>query len=245
MMKTLRKIGLLLGVLFMSASLGAQDKTLLIFSGIEGSVNSEISMQVLEKAYAKLGLQIQYRPLPGERALRASNSGAVDGEVFRIANIQKRYKNLIPVPTPINSLQALAFTKDKDIVLQDWQSLKRYRIGIQGGIKFAERTTKGMNPVVVDTNKQLFRMLDSGRIDVLIAAESNGLKTLADLRMKGIHALPPLIQPYPLYHYLHKKHAGLVERLDAVLQSMQASGEIRAIRKAYLDQLGVVERGHN
>lgn len=228
---------LLLPAAVLPAAASEKNPPVLVFSGIEGSVNSDISMQVLHKAYAKLGLRIRYLPLPGERALRTANAGKVDGEVFRIANVSKRYTNLIQVPTSINTLPGLAFSRHKQIDINGWSSLKPYRLGIQGGIKFAERGTKDMQPIVVDTNHQLFRMLNSGRIDIAIASEVNGLKTLADLKLTHIHILQPPIEEFPLYHYLHKRHAALVPKLDAVLKAMRARGEIQAIRAKRLQQL--------
>ena len=209
----------------------------LVFTGIKGAVNSEIGMDVLRKAYSKLGIKIKYRPLPGERALRVANSGKVDGEVFRIANVQKRYKNLIQVPTQINTLPAVAYTKNKEIKIDGWASLKPYRIGIQVGIKFAERGTRAMNPTRVDTNEQLFKMLDSGRIDIAIAAQTNGLKAIKKIKAKQIYSLAPPIDEFPLYHYLHKKNSHLVKKLNAILIKMTQQGEVKAIRDRYLKKL--------
>ena len=209
----------------------------LVLSGIQGSVNSDISMRVLKHAYQQLGIDIEYLPLPGERALRTSDSGEVDGEVFRIANVNKRYKNLVPVPTSINVLQGIAFTKERDIRVSGWQSLAPHNIGIQVGIKFAERGTEGMNRILVDTNEQLFKMLDSGRVDVIVAAHANGLKTISALELTGIRSTTPAIQEYPLFHYLHKKHSALVPKLDAVLRDMEESGLILQMRHSALEDL--------
>jgi len=209
----------------------------LIFSGIKGAVNSEIGMEVLSVAYSRLGIKIKYRPLPGERSIRSSNSGKVDGEVFRIANMQKRYKNLIPVPTQINTLPAIAYSKNKNIKINGWASLKPYRLGIQVGIKFAERGTKDMKPIRVDSNKQLFKMLDTGRIDIAIAAQSNGIKAITQIKSKQIYPLSPSIDEYPLYHYLHKKNSHLVDKLNAVLIKMTQRGEIKAVREKHLKKL--------
>jgi len=209
----------------------------LVFSGIQGSANSDISMRVLQHAYQQLGIDIEYLPLPGERALRTSDSGEVDGEVFRIANVNKRYKNLVPVPTRINVLQGIAFTKERDIRVDGWQSLAPHNIGIQVGIKFAERGTEGMNRILVDTNEQLFKMLDSGRVDVIVAAHANGLKTISALELTGIRSTTPAIQEYPLFHYLHKKHSALVPKLDAVLRDMEESGLILQMRHSALEDL--------
>jgi len=209
----------------------------LILSGIEGSVNSDISLIVLKQAYRKLGIEVEYNPLPGERALQTANSGKVDGEVFRIINIQKKYPNLIPIPTPINILEAVAFSKQPDLIVSGWHSLSKLSIGIQVGIKFAERGTRGMSPVLVDTNEQLFKMLNADRIDVAAVALTNGLKTLSKLNLTSIYAVSPPIQVFPLYHYLHKKHAALVPRLNTVLAEMAVSGDIKKIRDTFLKQL--------
>jgi polar amino acid transport system substrate-binding protein len=210
-------------------------KTQLKFSAIEGSLNSKICKLVLEEAYAQLDIKVEIIPLPGERALRTSNAGKVDGELFRIANIQKRYQNLVVVPTPINVLQGIAFSKKFHPPIQGWESLKPYNLAIQVGIKFAERGTQGMNPILVDSNEQLFKMLDSERIEIIVAAYANGLKTLKKLKLDSIQALQPPIQEFPLYHYLHKKHAAFVPQIDDVLKGMQQSGRIHEIRKKVLE----------
>ena len=212
----------------------AQATDSLIFSGIEGSVNSDISMQVLTEAYAQLSINIEYLPLPGARALHKSNSGEVDGEVFRIANVEKKFTNLRPVPTAINRLEGIVFTKSLDFKIQGWSSLSPYYIGIQNGIRFADRGTEDMQRLAVDTNEQLFLMLNEGRVELAVAAYTNGLKTMSKLNLNTIRALEPAIETYPLYHYLHINHADLIPKLDQVLVNMANNGRIRAIREAAL-----------
>jgi len=217
--------------LLISQSLNART---LALTGIKNSVNTEISLEVLRQAYGQLGISINYLALPGERALQTSNAGKADGEVFRIANVHKRYSNLIPVPTQINLLEGVAFVKDHSINVTDWQSLTPFSIGIQGGIKFVERGTQGMRVTIADTNEQLFKMLNANRVDVIVVAHANGLRSRAKLDMQHIASLQPAIQSYPLFHYLHKKHAGMVKKIDAVLSDMQKSGVISRIRQQVL-----------
>jgi len=212
-------------------------ETKLKFSGIQGSLNSDISFQVLKEAYALLNIQIEYVPLPGERALRMSNAGTVDGEVFRIANVHKKYTNLLMVPTTINTLQGIVFSKNKKFDISGWDSLSPYKIGIQTGIKFVERGTEGMKRISVDSNDQLFQMLKHGRIDIAVAAYANGLKTLNKLKFKSIQSLKPAVQEYPLYHYLHKKHKGLVTKINSALEKMNLSGRISQIRMEYIEKV--------
>ena len=209
----------------------------LVFTGIQGSVNSEISFSVLQEAYRQISIEIEYLPLPGERALQTANAGRVDGEVFRIANVDKTYTNLVPVPTPINVLEGVVFSNEPNLQINGWESLREHRIGIQVGIKFAERGTQGMQRTVVDTNEQLFRMLAAKRVDVAVVALTNGLQTINSLKLTDIYAISPSIQQFPLYHYLHKKNHTLVEKLDAVLKKMHTSGRITQLRNTALQRL--------
>ncbi len=222
-------------IIFPAISVAA-DKQITVV-GIKDAVNSEISYIVLKEAYQKLGMELIYKPLPGARALHTSNSGEVDGELFRIVNIQKEYTNLIPVPTPINVLQGIVFSKEKDFVVNGWNSLEPFKIGIQIGIKFVERGAIGMNTIAVDTNEQVFKMLDSGRVDIAVVAFTNGVKTLRKLNLTNIRALSPAVQEYPLYHYLHIKNKHLIPKLDAILKEMDASGRISKIRKDVIIKL--------
>lgn len=207
------------------------------FSGIKGAVNSEISKRVLEEAYRQLKIDVRILPFPGKRALMMSNSGRVDGELFRIANVHKRFRNLIPVPTSINVLQAIVFTKNIKFKIDGWHSLKPYRIGIQAGIRFADRGTKGMNRIVVDSNEQLFRMLNAGRVDIIVVAYTNGVKTHSLLNFEGIHALRPAVEEYPIHHYLHKKHRHLIPKIDTQFKLMQAAGRLKEIRKQVINEI--------
>ncbi len=204
------------------------------FAGIKGSLNTYISMQVLEEAYAKLGIRIELVELPAERALYVSSSGKLDGEVFRIANLHSRYRDLVPVPTAINELEGVVFVKKIDFKVNGWDSLKPYKTGGQVGVKFVERNTSHMNPYMVGSNNQLFKMLDRERIDVAVAAYVNGIKAIKEQKLTSIRALKPPLETYPLYHYLHKKHAHLIDKLNPVLLKMQTSGRIRQIREAYI-----------
>ncbi len=216
---------------------GYSDQNKIVVSGIAGAVNSDISLQVLKEAYKEIGYQIEYQPLPGARALHTSNSGQVDGELFRIANVEKKYKNLIPVPTPINVLQAIVFSKNKNVDVNGWKSLKPYKIGVQIGIKFVERGTRGFNVSAVETNEQVFKMLNSGRVNIAVVAYTNGVKTINKLKLTDVKTLKPPVQEYLLYHYLHKRHKNLIPSLDSVLQNMKKSGRIEQIRREIINKL--------
>ncbi|WP_127716987.1 ABC transporter substrate-binding protein [Halobacteriovorax sp. HLS] len=222
----------LLGVYFANAKV-------VTVSGIQGSLNSEISYAVLSEAYSQIGYTLKWKPLPAERSLRTSNSGEVDGELFRIGGIQRKYTNLLIVPVVINKLQGVVYAKNKDFKVNGWSSLKGSKIGIQRGVKFSENGTKGMLVEIFNSVDELLKSLGSRRIDVAIVSRVNGLKYKDSAKESKAIALRPFIEEFELFHYIHKKNEYLVEKLVTVLLQMKSSGRIDEIRRDYLSRYEV------
>jgi polar amino acid transport system substrate-binding protein len=82
---------ILFEVVFFISPLIAQKK--LIFMTVNHSSPVDISAKILKEAYHQLSIDIEIRRVPGKRALHISNSGKVDGELLRISNIHKKWKN--------------------------------------------------------------------------------------------------------------------------------------------------------
>jgi len=215
----------------------AQAKNKLIFSTIEGSVNAEVSTLIMIEVYKRIGFEIEIMPLPGKRALAISNSGKVDGELFRLEGINKKWSNLIPVSVPINFMEGVVITKGKSFNVEGWESLKPYRIGIRRGIRFTESGTKGMSREIADSNASLFKMLEYERVEAIVVTRSNGLKMMKAPDFSGFKMLEPSVEIYPLFHYLHVKHKRLIPRVQSVLQGMQKEGLFQKIRNQVLHDL--------
>lgn len=215
--------------LFATAAQGQK----LTFSTFEGAPGQDMSALILQEAYASMGIEIEVVRYPGLRSLMSANQGIVDGELSRVRAFQRDYPNLILVPVPVNQLAGTAFTKIEGLKLSGWESLRGYSIGITRGMKFAERGTAGMPIVQANSHKQLFQLLDKGRIEVAINPLVNGLGIIGQLGLEGIHALePPLVQ-IDLYHYLHQRHADLVPEIADTIRKMEASGRISEIRDQF------------
>ena len=212
---------------------GAAQADKLRFSTFEGAPAQEMSARILEEAYASIGIEFEVLRYPGLRSLKTANEGLVDGELSRFKAFQHDYPNLIPVPVSVNHLAGTAFSKNGDIELRGWNSLRGYTIGFTRGMKFAERGTAGMPIVIANSHQQLFQMLDLGRIDVAINPLVNGLAIIDRLGLEGIHALEPSLVRIDLYHFLHKRHETLVPRIADAIRAMQASGRIEQIRTQF------------
>lgn len=211
----------------------------LTFSAIEDSTNTLISARVLKEAYKRINIEIIIEKYPAARALQYSNAGHTDGELFRVGDINKKYSNLLMIPVPINTLEGLAFSKQVRLTASGWHSLKPYKVGIRRGIKFSEKgvhSVEGIYTQVVARNEQLFRLLEAGRVDIIILARLNGLETSKKLQIPSGSLLTKTVEDYPLYHYLHKKHRHLVPEITATLIEMKKEGLIKKIREDFITE---------
>lgn len=226
MKRFLTPVPLVAFLLIAPASARAQQ---LVFSTIEGSPDVEIVVAVLKEAYARLGIEILVQRLPANEALRRSSSGEVDGEVSRIDGVARDHPNLIQVPVPVGYIQGAVFSRDVDLHLAGWHSLRPYRVGRVSGVLFAERGTRGFDTVVADDYDELIDLLLTDRVDLIVAPYINGRVAIknhpggAELELNGI------IETFLLYHYLHARHADLATAVAEVLKSMLRDGTMRDI----------------
>lgn len=217
---------------FFVGKLFAQDK--LVISAIEGSIKDNTGLLVIKEAYKKIGIDIEIRTYNPTEGIKFANMGNLDGELQRIDGINQKYTNLVQVQIPINYLEACAFSKNKNLKVDGWSSLKSLRIGLVKGIKFAEQGTKGMNVKVFDNYDDLIYMLQQDEVDVAIMSRITGIVILNEKGITEISGIHGNIESIFLYHYLHKKHSALVPLLEDVLKGMFKEGIIRKTKERLL-----------
>lgn len=207
------------------------EQTMFFAMGADDTKATTGILAILKTAYSKIGVTVEGKTLPANRALVDSNTGFTDGELCRIADIESEHSNLIRIPVPIMTVEIMAYTAKKTFPIESWETLEKRRIGIKAGIRYAEMQTQGMPNVLRSTNHDtLFKLLAANRLDVVIATRSihpaQGGKKYVD--QFYVHE-PPLAK-LKLYHYLHKKHAELVPSITTILSRMYENGEMDKIR---------------
>jgi len=202
-----------------------QAQTKLVFSSI---VDFPAGYSILKEAYELLGINIAYEVYPAARALIQSNNGSVDGEVLRLAGIEQSYPNLIRVPVPIYYNEFVAFTKEKKFPFQGVESLKSYKVGTMRGMKIAEKILKGVTYTSLTKHEQIFKMIETGRLDVGVLPR---VDTILFSKRLGVpvQILEPRLGKFSMYHYLHKKHSHLLPILTEILRKMEKSGHIEEV----------------
>ena len=222
-------------VFLLSSTDSYADNTLIFGQSIDPI--ADISAQVLSEAYKRINIEVKFKKLPARRSIESSNNGLLDGEVNRIAGIDKKYSNLIMIPFPINFLEGVAFTKKQNITINGWDSLKPYTIAIRLGTKFAEKGTKGMNVKKFVSNEKIFNLVSENRYDICVSSRIVGLYQIKKQNLIGIKVLEPPLAKHDLFHYLNKKHDDFVPIISKEIEKMQQEGRISEIRKEFISRL--------
>lgn len=210
---------------------------------LENDPATVIASRILEIAYKRLNLQIKVEQLPGERALRSANNGEMDGELYRRAGIEKDYPNLLQVAVPLMNYEIVVFCRDPSIVVPNWDALRSFAIGFVKGVKIIEANTQGMRADPTPTLRQAFMKLMLGRSDLVVANRLSGLAALRELNLDEMRILNPPLAKFPVFHYLHNKHASIVPQLFKVLSQMQDEKLITEIQHAVSHELSQLPKG--
>lgn len=191
---------------------------------------------VYKELARRLGIKIIVGNLEtAERVLLNANSGTDDGDVGRVLGLEKSYPNLISIPVPIYHYEMVVFTKSINLETVDAQSIKPYDIGILRGWKILEDISKGAQSVYsLETSKQVFNMLEKGRIDIALFEKSQGLLVLKEMGLKNIKFLQPNLLEGDFHLYLNKKHKDLIPKVTAELLNMEKDGTIKRIKEEVL-----------
>lgn len=217
---------LLLALCCFSANLFATTTPVLRFSVGEKHPMIPLAEQVLQTAYHRIGYNIEIIELPGGRANSEARYGTLDGELFRGIYLEDLATNVIRIPVSIATGKMMAFSTNKNIQINGWQSLKNYRLGGLIRLKGTVPDDPSLNITYIKNPELLFKMLERGRIEVAIAPVRIGAYFMAKMNLENVVMLTPPIREDNLYHYLSQKHADMVLPLTNMLKQMKDSGEL-------------------
>lgn len=201
------------------------------FASIELLIEQEVGRIVLAQVYENIGINITITPLPGNRAQHVVNYGLKDGEIMRIWTYGEENPNSIRVPTPYYYLETMPFVlKNSNVVILQKDDLAKYRLTKIRGVKHTNNITQGLTNVhEMSKTEEMFTLLLSGRVDVVLTNTLDGNLALKRLGLNNIIAMKKPLIRLPLYHYVHKKHEKLIPIVDKEIQRMKANGELSRV----------------
>lgn len=179
---------------------------------------------VAGEAFRRAGVKLRLVRLPAERALLNANAGIEDGDLTRIAGLEVKYPNLIRVPEKLADWTFNAFSRDP-AMSTDLESLRSRPVAHIKGWKIYEQMMDGAPAVVTaEDSAQLFRLLELGRVEVVLYMRWMGQARIREQGLQGVVLLEPPIATREMFIYLHKRHAELVPKVAAALRDLKKEG---------------------
>ncbi len=205
-----------------------------ISSSAEGDGFTE---RVGREMFRRIGVEIEASVTPAERALINVNAGIDDGDLMRIAGMEREYPNLVRIPEKVMDFEFVAFTLDPKTRIEGLGGLKPYAVAYATGWKFYERNVKDFADLTtVRSLGELFALLKSGRTQVALADRWQGLWAARRAGVRVFIVEPPFAR-LEMFVYLNKRHAALVPRAAKALADMKADGTYARIVNATLRPL--------
>jgi polar amino acid transport system substrate-binding protein len=180
---------------------------------------------VAGEAFRRAGLRLQLVKLPPERGLVNANAGIEDGDLTRIAGLEKNYPNLVRVPEKLMDWHFVAFARQAKPAAASWAKLEPYSVGhIKGWKIFEQSLLPATHITTADNSEQLFSMLDKNRIDVALYERWLGYALIRQMGIENLHVVEPPLAVKEMFIYLHQRHADKVAAIAAALRAIKAEG---------------------
>ncbi|MHA7879615.1 MAG: hypothetical protein ACX931_07480 [Saccharospirillum sp.] len=193
-------------------------------SAVENSTLTRLAQAIVRPAYAELGITIEVHEYPPMRALRYSNNGLVDGELYRVRGIEAQYTNLIPVPEPLLTGDIVAFTLDPALADHPITGHPDARVLIRRGVISHDLATRGMNREIVDSYEQMISMLQAGRAHFGVFSRIHTWVSLQGASLDDVYLLATPLSHFELMHYVNARHADRVDDIAAAMRYVHDSG---------------------
>jgi len=204
------------------------------FSSGKNSLIQSIAAAILVKAYKRADIEVTPVFLNLQHSLQQSNAGITDGEVARVSAITKFTPNLKKVPVPIMFLDAVAFSKNTSIKINNWEDLRNYKFTIVKGVKFIETATKQFERSEATSFLEALERLQSDKTEIVVASKIAFVNLIYSKKYHNIKAVSKSLKRLQLYHFVHRKNSRLIPIITPILQGMLDSGELAHIRKAQI-----------
>jgi polar amino acid transport system substrate-binding protein len=180
---------------------------------------------VVGEAFRRAGLTLKLVKLPAERGLINANEGIDDGDLSRIAGIEKVYPNLIRVPEKIFDMDFVAFARTDLIKHASWQALQSYSVGYITGWKiFEQNLLPKTEATTAEAPEQLMDMLALGRVQFALYSRWMGLAIAKSMGLSDVRVIEPALAQRAMYIYLNKHNSKYIPELVKALRDIKQEG---------------------
>jgi len=188
-----------------------------------------VGTQLLMRIYAHAKLAVRIYPVPIGRAARDLQAGLSDGDGVRIFAYGEGKPEALRVEPAFYRFTGHAYSlPGRGLRLKTVEDLQHLRVGAPANTFWVVGLIANLPQVFqAQTHEQLYRMMELGRVDLVLDTQINGRRWSAVTRTPLTESTE--LGRFELYHYLHRSHVDLVPRLSGAIRSMQASGELQRL----------------
>jgi polar amino acid transport system substrate-binding protein len=192
---------------------------------------TDVAEAIIRKLMKNLNTPVHIISYSAARVTQEILSGNVVGEIERIKSYGDKHSTLLRVTPPIYYLISAVYAKkNRHIVINTKKDLANYTIGVIRGIQHSDDAVEGMNKVLrVTSSKNLFKMLQAERMDLLITSEIDGRMMLKKMHLSDNIELVGELARLETFIYLNPSAYSLQERISQELIRMQKTGDLQAI----------------
>jgi polar amino acid transport system substrate-binding protein len=197
---------------------------------LDNAPQGAVAAEVLRVAYGRLGVSFRTQTLPLRRGIQLADSGELDGDLIHTVISQGEWLHLVTVKVPVARVNFMAYKLGP--TCPDRVSVEEL---ISGRVAYM-RGSRGLELILPESSRQAsvnnWDALRTMRGGITRYAVTGQLDSDIQLARRGIDDVCKVREPVlklDLFHSLNQRHAELAARLEQVLATMQARGEIEKI----------------
>ncbi|MCK7459786.1 ABC transporter substrate-binding protein [Idiomarina aminovorans] len=218
---------LLFGLMPITSQAVLQQK--LVFRAPDEGPFTQYVTAVLEEAYAKLGIKLEYIELPRVRGEQLATEGTIAGELGRTALLEEKRRDLRRVPFPLFTFDIIAIADRRDCGFCNLSKIESlaYVDGMDSITKAVTELPQEPSVVTPIDLEQVLKLLASGRVQFAFMTDFQFKSSeLSD----NPHLITHKLSTEVGFHYLNEEHARLIPQLTYHLQGMHESGRMQQLR---------------
>ncbi|MFG6430391.1 substrate-binding periplasmic protein [Roseateles sp. LYH14W] len=183
---------------------------------------------LLRKAYAALGLQVEFLPWPLPRAHVELRSGRIDAVAMRAETYFDQAPFLRKVDVPLLNLRVYAYGRPPCPNALPAEELAKHRISHQRGMVAVEVLIPEASRLPANTPSDAFLDVSSGAADYALMLTTPWMAEIpVDTRQGTLCRVPAPLSRTTLFHGVHESRAAWVAPLEQALRGMRDRGEIQ------------------
>ncbi|MFG6417090.1 substrate-binding periplasmic protein [Roseateles sp. DC23W] len=220
-------------------ALGAEATTVHLATNVERSYFPPAEA-LLTKAYASLGLKVEFRPWPLPRTQLELRAGRLDGVAMRAEAFFEQSPFMRRVDVPLLELHVYAYARPpcpRSLALAE---LGQQRVTYQRGMVAAEALVPEAARRPANTPSDAFLNVSTGTADVALVLTTPWMSEVpVDTRDGSLCRVSTPLSRTQLFHGVHESRDAWVQPLTQALRTLKERGELHKAWADYEREVGL------